>query len=103
MPYPTLFSTAVYAVLLGDTTLPNMAGNLSPSTLASGELRLRVWFNDGVRGFQQLTPDQPLGVVPYALVAATVADNPVFLGNAGIGIEAPTAPLEVAARVRDGL
>ena len=89
----------LYAVLLGDTSLPNMAGNLNPNFLASGNLRLRVWFNNGIQGFQQLVPDQPLGSVPYALVAARVADNPVFTGNVGIGIESPTAPLDVAGRI----
>jgi len=92
----------LYSVLLGDTTVPNMAGNLTPSVLALGEVRLRVWFNDGVRGFQQLAPDPPLGSVPYALVASTVADNPVFMGNVGIGIEIPSAPLDVAGRINAG-
>lgn len=89
----------LYSVLLGDTSVPNMAGNLTPSTVSSGDARLRVWFNDGVRGFQLLAPDQPLASVPYALTAASLVDNPVFNGNVGIGINAPTAPLDVAGRI----
>ena len=89
----------LYSVLLGDTSVPNMAGNLTPSTVSSGDARLRVWFNDGVRGFQLLAPDQPLASVPYALTAASLVDNPVFNGNVGIGIDEPTAPLDVAGRI----
>jgi photosystem II stability/assembly factor-like uncharacterized protein len=39
----------------------------------SADLRLRVWFNDGSHGLQQLSPDQPLLAVPYARRAATAA------------------------------
>jgi hypothetical protein len=31
--------------------------------------KLRVWFSDGVNGFQQLTPDRPFASVPYAFSA----------------------------------
>ena len=30
------------------------------------DTKLRVWFSDGVNGFQQLSPDRPFGSVPYA-------------------------------------
>ena len=33
---------------------------------------LRVWFSDGVNGFQQLSPDRPFASVPYALNAGSV-------------------------------
>ena len=32
---------------------------------------LRVWFSDGVNGFQQLSPDRPFASVPYAFSAGT--------------------------------
>jgi hypothetical protein len=35
---------------------------------------LRIWFNDGVTGFQQLSPDRQLVSVPYAY-RASIADN----------------------------
>ena len=35
----------------------------------------------------------------YALVAASVAENPVFSGQVGIGVEVPTATLDVAGRI----
>ena len=30
------------------------------------DAKLRVWFSDGVNGFQQLSPDRPFASVPYA-------------------------------------
>lgn len=63
----------LYSVFLGDTALPNMAA--LPPTAFAGDVYLRVWFNDGVSGFQQLAPDQRIGSVAYALVAATVPDG----------------------------
>lgn len=63
----------LYSVFLGDTALPNMAP--LPPTAFAGDVFLRVWFNDGASGFQQLAPDQRIGSVAYALVAATVPDG----------------------------
>lgn len=56
----------LYSVLLGDTTLQNMAG--VPALLFSDHknLSLRVWFDDGSHGFQQITPDQRFAVAPFA-------------------------------------
>jgi hypothetical protein len=59
----------LYSVLLGDPTLTNMTA-LTPSALDYDEVRLRIWFNDGSLGWQQITPDQRLAAAPYALLAA---------------------------------
>mgnify|MGYP003344886426 CR=1 FL=1 len=59
-------SKGLYSVGLGDTAVMLA---LDASMLAHPEVRLRVWFNDGVTGFQQLAPDQRLGSVAYALMA----------------------------------
>jgi hypothetical protein len=60
----------LYSVLLGDTTVSNMLA--IPSTVfANSDVRLRVWFNGGA-GLQQLTPDQRLAAVGYAMMAANV-------------------------------
>ena len=68
-------SGGLYTVRLGDTSLTNMAA--VPSALFSnGDLRLRVWFNDGVNGLQQLAPDQRLAPVGYAHRAASVDSVP---------------------------
>ncbi len=62
----------LYSIGLGDTTLAGM-GALDPAVLASTGLWLRVWFSDGILGFEQLVPDKPLASVPYALVAGRIA------------------------------
>ena len=45
----------LYAVLLGDASLTNMT-TLPAGVFANADVRLRVWFNDGVNGSQLLTP-----------------------------------------------
>ena len=80
----------LYSVLLGDTTIANMSVALSPAVFANSDVRLRVWFNDGVNGFQQLAPDQRLGAVGYALNAASLATP------AGGDLSGPVTNLTVA-------
>ena len=63
----------LFSVFLGDTTLVGMAA-LPATVFTNGAVHLRIWFNDGTHGFQQLAPDQPLGSAPYTLMAANVAD-----------------------------
>ncbi|MEQ1854098.1 MAG: galactose oxidase, partial [Chthoniobacteraceae bacterium] len=55
-------SSGVYSVLLGDATLPNMTA-IPNTVFNNSDVRLRVWFNDGVNGFQLLTPDQRIAAV----------------------------------------
>lgn len=64
-------SQGLYSVLLGDTSLTHMTA-IPPEVFANGDVRLRVWFNDGVNGSQQITPDQRLAAMPYSLMAARV-------------------------------
>ena len=79
----------LFSVLLGDTALPNMAA-FNPDIFYT-PLFLRVWFDDGVHGFQQLAPDQKLAAAPYALqarVAETVPPGAVGsfqLANGAVG------------------
>ena len=42
-------------------------GAIDPQVFAQhGDAKLRVWFSDGVNGFQQLSPDRPFASVPYS-------------------------------------
>ena len=60
----------LYSVLLGNATLPNMT--IVPATVFNNsDVRLRVWFSDGMSGFQLMTPDQRIAAVGYAMMAAT--------------------------------
>ena len=87
-------SNGLYAVQLGDTALANMTA-LPASVFNNSDVRLRVWFNDGTTGFQQLSPDQRLAAVGYAMMAdgvkdgaitsAKLAPNAVIAGNIANG------------------
>ncbi|MDH4444896.1 MAG: tail fiber domain-containing protein [Akkermansiaceae bacterium] len=61
-------SKGLYAVLLGDVSVPNMTA-VPTSVFENADVRLRVWFDDGSNGFQLMTPDQRLVASPYALTA----------------------------------
>lgn len=76
----------LYSVQLGGTA-PGMTR--FDSEIFAQKLHLRVWFNDGFHGFQQLTPDQPLGSAPHALRASTV--EPGAIGSAQLAGGAVTA------------
>ena len=67
-------ANGLYSVALGDITLPNMSA--VPSTVFNNsDVRLRIWFNDGVNGSQLLTPDQRIASVGYAMMAANVPNG----------------------------
>ena len=64
-------SGGLYAILLGNTAQQGM-GAIDPALFAQHtDAKLRVWFSDGVNGFQQLSPDRPFASVPYAFSAGT--------------------------------
>jgi N-acetylneuraminic acid mutarotase len=66
----------LYGLMLGDTSLANMAV-LPPTAFSNSEVYLRVWFNDGINGFQLLSPDKRIASVGYAMMAGTVPDGTV--------------------------
>lgn len=74
----------IYSLLLGDPAVANMAA-IPASVWSNADVRLRVWFNDGINGFQQLTPDQrlaPNGYLPDgAVTAAKIANGAVDLAG----------------------
>lgn len=64
----------LYSVLVGDTSLGNMA-TIPQTVFTNSDLRLRVWFSPGPDGiFMPFSPDQRLGAAAYAMRAAA-ADN----------------------------
>jgi N-acetylneuraminic acid mutarotase len=60
----------IYNVRLGDTTLLNMT-SIPSMVFDDQNLVLRIWFDDGTNGNEQLIPDQPLTSVGYAYHALT--------------------------------
>jgi N-acetylneuraminic acid mutarotase len=67
----------LYSVLLGDASLTNMSA-IPSGVFNNSDVRLRVWFNDGVNGSQQLSPDQRLAAVAYAVMAGNVPDGSII-------------------------
>ncbi|MBK8092628.1 MAG: hypothetical protein IPK32_11775 [Verrucomicrobiaceae bacterium] len=67
----------LYSVLLGDTSPPLNMTAIPASVWANADVRLRVWFNDGVNGTQLLTPDQRIAAVGYAMMADNVKDGAI--------------------------
>ena len=61
-------NNGVYTVRLGDTALYGNMVALPPSALADdgNGLSLRIWFDDGAHGAQELLPVQPLTSAPFA-------------------------------------
>ena len=75
----------LYSVQLGDATLPNM-GAVPSSVFGNPDVRLRVWFNDGVSGSQLLTPDQRITSVGYAMMAGNVPDGAITSAKLAPGV-----------------
>ncbi len=84
----------LYSVLLGDTTVPGMTQAIPASVWTNGDVRLRVWFNDGTNGSQLLTPDQrlaPTGYLPDGSVSSNaIASNAITTTKIATGAVANT-------------
>ncbi len=79
----------LYSILLGNSAIPGM-GPIDPSIFQQySDIHVRVWFNDGERGFQHLRPDRPFSSVPYALSAgsAGIAPGSVSLNMLGSDVQ----------------
>lgn len=64
----------LFSLQVGNTNLAHMVP-VPYSVFTNESVFLRVWFNDGVTGFQRLEPDQPIAAVAYAMIGATVPDG----------------------------
>lgn len=73
----------VYSVNFGDTSLTNMT-EIASSVFNAPNTILRIWFDDGVNGLQQLTPDQTLTAAPYAHKAAIGVPPGTMVAFAGV-------------------
>ena len=70
-------ANGLFNVVLGDTTIPNMAA-ISAALFNQPGLQLRIWFNDGTQGFSALSPAANLTPTPYAIFAGSASN---LLGN----------------------
>lgn len=74
-------SRGLYSIHLGDATIPGMPPVTETVFQGRTDVRLRIWFDDGVHGMQLLAPDQRFATVPYAFIAGTVAPGALGLGT----------------------
>jgi len=64
----------LYSVTLGDTELANMAA-VPPEIFTNSDVRLRVSFDDGVHGEEELLPYTRIVAAGYSMMAANVQDG----------------------------
>ena len=76
--------SGLYVVPLGDTSIANMA-TISPSVFNNPDVRVRVWFNDGLHGSQLLAPDQRITSVGYAMISGSVSDGAITTAKIAAG------------------
>jgi hypothetical protein len=62
-------SNGTFSILLGDTSLTNMSQPMTITVFGGNERYLRVWFSSDNVTFSNLSPDQRVAAVPYALQA----------------------------------
>jgi N-acetylneuraminic acid mutarotase len=89
---PVAVGQGLYSVALGDSSVTNMTA-LPESVFLHNDVRLRVWFNDGVHGFELLSPDQRISAVGYAMLAATVPDGSITANKLAAPLSAQVADL----------
>jgi hypothetical protein len=70
----------MFSVLLGDSTLSPHMTPIPPAVFDQSDVRLCVWFNDRVHGFEKIAPNLRVGAAGYALRAAGAWST---IGNAG--------------------
>ncbi len=78
-----------FTVALGDTEVPGMTQAVPPEAFTTSNVRLRIWFNDGITGVAQLAPDQRITSAAYAMMSANVPDASIT--TAKLALDAVTA------------
>jgi len=94
-----------YSFGLGDTATSGMTQPVPASAFANAGAYLRIWFSDGVHGFERLVPDQPMVSVPYAMRAEQVVDGAIQsaqLADGSVGTSDLADSSVTSAKVLDG-
>ena len=89
----------LYSVLLGDIKLGNMTA-IPSAVFANGDVRLRVWFDDGANGSQLLAPDQRLAPAAYLADAAVTTSSIANGAVTGANIAAGSITARTSSRAR---
>lgn len=93
---PLTVTKGIFSVRLGDTSFSNMAA-ISSSVFSNTSMALRIWFNDGVKGFQQLSPDQAVSEsalrIPQLISKSSDDGNIYFYGATAFGPYTASFPM----------
>ena len=92
----------LYSVLLGNSAIQGM-NVIDPAVFQDHtDAKLRVWFNDGTNGFQQLTPDRSFASVPYAFSAGSAGSANIAPGSINGSMLAPSLLSDLNSSISDG-
>jgi hypothetical protein len=69
-------TNGLFSVGLGDTTVQGAQSQIPPAIFANSDLRLRIWFSDGIVP-PAVIADHAITSVGYALMAMTVPDGSI--------------------------
>jgi len=79
----------IYSAILGGTGPGYTMTAIAAAVFNEPERKLRIWFDDGVNGFQQLTPDHSLTSSPYTHRSAQVDARYLFQANSSAAVDPP--------------
>ena len=92
----------LYSVLLGNSAIQGMNA-IDPAVFQQHtDAKLRVWFNDGTNGFQQLTPDRPFASVPYAISAGNAGTVDIAPGSIDGSMLSASLLADLNSSITDG-
>jgi hypothetical protein len=79
----------LYSILIGNTAISGMRELNASVFQEHDDVHLRVWFSDGINGFERIAPDRPFAAVPYALSAgsADIAPGSISLNMLGTDVQ----------------
>ena len=81
---PITVSNGLFSIGLGDVGLRGMTAAIPASIFANSNLRMRIWFSDGVSA-PAVIADHPITSTGYSLFAQSVADGSITSGKLAPG------------------
>jgi hypothetical protein len=92
----------IFNVMIGDPTLGMAALNSSIFNIGtSSKLKLRIWFSDGVHGFQHLTPDKHIVNPQLIGITSPTADYTIYVnGTTGNDENSGLSPTEAKQTIQ---
>ena len=89
----------LYSILLGNDAIAGMAPIDLSLFQQYNDVHIRIWFNDGERGFQHLRPDRPFASVPYALSAGTAGSAGIAPGSISLNMLGSDVQLSLSSTI----